>query len=89
MYPSSGFTSNQLMTGSVSVMYLSMSAGNTYGSKLYVTGLLRVWAGLYLWARSPKRTMPTQNPSRRFIGLRHGRDSWWMFTGQKLSLGLS
>lgn len=44
---------------------------------------------LYLWARGAKNGSKfIQSPGSKFIGLRIGRDFWWTFTGQDLSLGL-
>lgn len=30
----------------------------------------------------------SRSPGRTLTGLRVGRDSWWMFTGQEISLSL-
>lgn len=49
---------------------------------------MRIWGRLYLWARNAKREKSSQNPSKKFMGLRMGRDSWHMFVGQEISLGL-
>ena len=61
---------------------------NANCSKLEVS-LLRVQVGLYLgWAWSSKRGKSSHSLSGKLIGLRMGRDFWWVFIGQEISFGL-
>lgn len=66
---------------------MNFNSMNVWCWKLQMS-LLRVWSRLYLEARSAKMGISSQSPSSEFNDLRMGKDSWQVFTGQEVSLGL-
>jgi len=47
---------------------------------------LKVWGELYYWTGVQRRGKSNQSPSSKFIAFGMGKDSWWMFIGQEMSL---
>ena len=48
--------------------------------------LLGVWGRLCVWARIAKREQSSWSAGSKFIALRKGRDSEWIFIGWKIRL---